>query len=326
MNDSIWIPAILVFLAAVFATLAAALISEVIRDWWRRREVARRVKPVLAGQARRRTDVHDLVRADEEAGGLMGLATKVVPGLRGLEGFLEQSRLDWSPQTFLVLTLGLGLALGAAALVITGSLLWFAVAAAFGAAQPYLYVSHRRKRRFHQFEEEFPEAIELLTRAIRAGHPLSSGMGMVADEGPPEVATEFRRAFEEQRFGIPFEEALLGMVDRTDLVDVRIFAIAVLVQREVGGNLAEILDNLAHVIRRRFYLRRQLRIYTAQGRMTGYALGALPIVVGFAIFILNPEYVTLLFTHVLGQALVVVGVILQVLGVLWIRKIINIDM
>jgi tight adherence protein B len=88
---------------------------------------------------------------------------------------------------------------------------------------------------------------------------------MVADEGPPEVSREFRRVFEEQRFGIPFDEALLGMVDRTDMMDVRIFAIAVMVQREVGGNLAEILDNLAHTIRRRFYLRRQLRVYTAQG-------------------------------------------------------------
>jgi len=325
VSDPIWIPAILVFLAAVFTTVAAALVSEVTRDWWRRREVARRVKPVLSGQARRTRDVHDLIRTEEEVGGLLGLATKLVPGLQGLAGFLEQSRLDLSPQTFLILTLGSGLGLGIFVLALTGSLFWFAVAVAFGAAQPYLYASHRRKKRFRQFEEEFPESIDLLTRAIRAGHPLTSGMGMVADEGPPEVAAEFRRAFEEQRFGIPFEEALLGMVDRTDMVDVRIFAIAVLVQREVGGNLAEILDNLAHTIRRRFYLRRQLRIYTAQGRMTGFALAALPVVVGLVIFIINPEYVSLLFTHFVGQILVVVALVLQVLGALWIKKIINID-
>ncbi len=324
MTESIWLPAVLVFVAAVFLTLATAMISEAIRSWSRRREVARRVKPVLSGQVRRGGDVHDLVKAEED-GGLMGLATRLVPGLRGLGGFLEQGRLDWGPQTFLVLTLGLGLALGLTVLLMAGSLLWFAVAAMLGAALPYFYVSNRRKKRFKQFEEEFPESIDLLTRAIRAGHPLTSGMGMVADEGPPEVAAEFRRAFEEQRFGIPFEEALLGMVDRTDLVDVRIFAIAVLVQREVGGNLAEILDNLAHTVRRRFYLRRQLRIYTAQGRMTGYALGALPIVVGFVLFLLNREYVMLLFTHMVGQVLVVLAVILQILGVLWIRNIINID-
>lgn len=326
MTESIWLPAVLVFIAAVFITLAAAMLSEAIRSWWRRREVARRVKPVLSGQARRGGDVYDLVKAEEEEGGLMGLAKRLVPGLRGLGGFLEQSRLDWGPQTFLVLTVGVGLGLGLTFLILTGSLLWFAVAAMLGAALPYFYASSRRKKRFRQFEEEFPESIELLTRAIRAGHPLTSGMGMVADEGPPEVAVEFRRAFEEQRFGIPFEEALLGMVDRTDLVDVRIFAIAVLVQREVGGNLAEILDNLAHTIRKRFYLRRQLRIYTAQGRMTGYALGALPIVVGSIIFLINPEYVTLLFTHLVGQVLVGLAVILQILGVLWIKAIITIDM
>ena len=326
MTESIWLPAVLVFIAAVFLTMAAAMLSEAIRSWWRRREVARRVKPVLSGQPRKGGDVHDLVKAEEEEGGLMGLARRLVPGLRGLDGFLEQSRLDWGPQTFLVLTVGVGLGLGLTFLVLTGSLLWFAVATMLGAALPYFYVSNRRKKRFKQFEEEFPESIDLLTRAIRAGHPLTSGMGMVADEGPPEAAAEFRRAFEEQRFGIPFEEALLGMVDRTDLVDVRIFAIAVLVQREVGGNLAEILDNLAHTIRKRFYLRRQLRIYTAQGRMTGYALGALPIVVGSIIFLINPEYVTLLFTHLVGQVLVGLAVILQILGALWIKAIITIDM
>jgi tight adherence protein B len=325
VNESIWIPAALVFVAAVAGTLALAMASEVIRDWWRRRTVARRVKPVLSGQSRRRRDVHDLVRGDDEADGLLGAVARVVPGVRGLEGLLEQSRLDWSPGTFLILMAGLGLATGATALLATGSLFWFAIWAAVGATLPYLYASQRRKSRFAQFEEEFPQAIDLLTRAIRAGHPLSSAVGMVADEGPPEVSREFRRVFEEQRFGIPFDEALLGMVDRTDMMDVRIFAIAVMVQREVGGNLAEILDNLAHTIRRRFYLRRQLRVYTAQGRMTGYALAALPIFVGVSIFFINPEYVTLLFTELAGQLLLGLAVILQILGALWIKKIISIE-
>jgi tight adherence protein B len=186
----------------------------------------------------------------------------------------------------------------------------------------------RRKRtlRFRGFEEEFPEAIDLLTRAIRAGHPLSSGMQMVAEEGPPVVSEEFQQAFDEQRFGLPFEEAILGLVDRLDLVDVRVFAIAVLVQREVGGNLAEILDNLADVIRKRFYLRRQLRVYTAQGRMTGYALGVLPFVVGFLMYLLTPELVMTLFTTLPGLVLVGTAVFLQFVGVIWIRNIINVDL
>jgi tight adherence protein B len=148
---------------------------------------------------------------------------------------------------------------------------------------------------------------------------------MVADEGPHVVSTEFRQVFEEQRFGIPFEEALLGLVDRIATMDVRIFVIAVLVQRDVGGNLAETLENLAETIRKRFYLRRQLRVYTAQGRLTGYALGALPLVVGFGIYLGDPDYLTVLFTDPYGQLMLFAGALLQVFGVLWIRKIIDID-
>jgi tight adherence protein B len=200
-----------------------------------------------------------------------------------------------------------------------------AAAATVASTIPYVSVRRRRTRRFRNFEEQFPEAIQLLTRAIRAGHPLMSGMRMVADEGPPEVAAEFRRSVEEQRYGLQFEDALLSMVDRTDLLDVRIFAIAVLVQREVGGNLAEILDNLGDTIRGRFYLRRQLRVYTAQGRLSGYALAALPFGVGGIVWLMQPEYIGLLFTTVLGWFMVGSALFLQLVGVVWIRKIINID-
>ena len=127
-----------------------------------------------------------------------------------------------------------------------------------------------------QFEEMLPEAIDLLGRAIRAGHPLSAGLKMVADETTEPIASEFRRTFEEQRFGLPFEDALLAMADRVSLIDVRILTTAILIQREVGGNLAEVLDNLANVIRVRFTIRRQLRVYTAQGRFSGYVLAAAP--------------------------------------------------
>ncbi len=321
--DDLWITALLVFLAAAFGTLALALLSEMVGEWHRRRQVAKRLKPVLSGRVKRLAggDVHDLIRAERGAFDILGLF-----GMGGLSGFLEQGRLDWTPRTFLILSFGHALGFGAAVFALTGSLLPATLAAGVGAIIPYLYVAARRRNRFKRFEEEFPEAIDLLTRAIRAGHPLSSGMQMVGEEGPPEVASEFRQAFEEQRFGLPFEEALLGLVDRTALVDVRIFTIAVLVQREVGGNLAEILENLAHTIRRRFYLRRQLRVYTAQGRMTGYALGALPLVVGSILFLLQPDYVTLLFTNLFGRFLVITAVLLQGIGVLWIRKIISIDM
>lgn len=325
MNGSILLPAILVFLAAAFGTLALALLTEAVRGWWRRRAVAKRVKPVLSMRVRKAQAIDDLVRGPTESGTFSEAVTALLPGKQRLEALLEQSRIDWSPFTFLIIMVGSALTTGLTALVVTGSLIWFAGLAALGASVPLIFLNQRRAWRFRQFEEEFPEAIELLTRAIRAGHPLSSALGMVADEGPPIVSTEFRQVFEEQRFGIPFEEALLGMVDRIATMDVRIFVIAVLVQRDVGGNLAETLENLADTIRKRFYLRRQLRVYTAQGRLTGYALGALPILVGLGIYMGDPDYLMILFTHPYGQVLLFFALLLQVVGVLWIRKIIDID-
>lgn len=328
--DPLWVTAILFFSTAVFGTMSLALLSEVIRDWWRRRRVAMRLRPIVLNQSMDpgKKDVFDLVRPDSRPGSpeVLDTISNHVPGLRQLSTRMEQGRVDWGPWTFFVLSAGLALGCGGTVFLLRQSLFLGTLAAMAGAAGPYFYILRRQRARYKQFEEEFPEAIDLLTRAIRAGHPLSSGMRMVAEEGPPEAAEEFRRTFEEQRFGIPFEEALLGMVDRTDMVDVRIFAIAVLVQREVGGNLAEILDNLSTTIRRRFYLRRQLRTYTAQGRMTGYALAGMPPVLGFIIFLIQPEYMMVLFTNLLGWFLVGVALFLQVVGALWIKKIIAIDM
>jgi tight adherence protein B len=150
-------------------------------------------------------------------------------------------------------------------------------------------------------------------------------MKMVADEAPEPNASEFRTVFEEQRFGLPFEDALIAMADRIDLVDVRIFVTAVLIQREVGGNLAEILDKIAQTVRARFTILRQLRVYTAQGRLSGYVLAALPIVMAIAIYFLDREYIMLLYTETMGRYLVIAAVIMQIIGYLWIRKIVDIE-
>jgi tight adherence protein B len=318
---SLWVTALLVFIGTAFGTLSIALLWELFRNWRRNRQVAKRLKPVIGGQAI--DDDLDLVRSFEDPDN--PLLDKRLPGLRVTENLLAQARLDWRPETYLFATFGVSLAAGFAILVLTRSLPFASLAVIAGGIAPFQYARSRRTRRFRDFEEQFPEAIDLLTRAIRAGHPLTSGIQMVGAEGPLGVADEFRQMFEEHRFGIPFEDALLGFVDRLNSVDVRIFAIAILVQREVGGNLAEILDNLANTIRERFYIRRQLRVYTAQGRLSGYVLAALPIVVGVAMFLLQPEYLMLLFTTFVGWLLVAIAIVLQVFGYLWIRKIVNID-
>jgi tight adherence protein B len=160
---------------------------------------------------------------------------------------------------------------------------------------------------------------------LRAGHPLSSGFKMAADDGPDPVAGEFRRVFEEQRFGMPLQDSLLAMADRINLVDVRILVTAILIQREVGGNLAEILDNLSAVVRARFTIRRQIRVYTAQGRMTGYLLAALPLILFTLLYAINGQYMSILFTDPIGKVLVTVAIVMQLIGFLWIRKIIKIE-
>jgi tight adherence protein B len=327
MPASTWVAAGLVFTAAVFGTLFLVLVFEGVRSWSKKRRVARRLRPVVLELD------HDFdgssspiirERSEEDLGLGAALASRL-PLVRDLSALLQQAGLDWSVTSFLAISLGLAVAIGAAAAVVSPSTVAFVFGALIGAPLPLIYVRRRKAQRLAGFEEHFPESVDLLTRAIRAGHPLSAGMKMVAEEAPEVVAREFQQAFEEQRYGLPFQDALLGIPDRIDLMDVRIFATAVLVQREVGGNLAEILDKLAQTVRARFAIRRQLRTYTAQGRLSGYILGALPIVVGLVIFLVNREYMMTLVTEGVGRFMILVALILQIFGYLWIRKIVNIE-
>jgi len=312
--------ALLLFVAVALGTVSFVLVMEMSRSALRRRQVAKRLEPIARGRQGPAAPA-GLLKEEAETGGLLQ-----IPMLADIRNLLEQARLSWSVGTFLLLTAGMGMAFGLMALLITGGSLVAAVLAGlFGSLLPYITARRKRTSRLYKFEEHFPEAIDLLTRAIRAGHPLSAGMRMVAEEAHEPIDEEFHETFEQQRFGLAFDDALLGLTDRVDLVDVRIFATAVLVQREVGGNLAEVLDNLATTIRARFAIRRQLRVYTAQGRLSGYVLGALPIMVGLAIFALDRGYMMTLFEAPVGRFAVVLAVIMQVIGYLWIRKIVNIE-
>ncbi|HSM62212.1 MAG TPA: type II secretion system F family protein, partial [Longimicrobiales bacterium] len=187
------------------------------------------------------------------------------------------------------------------------------------------WVKRKARKRIYALEAQLPGAIDHLQRAVRAGHPLTAGLKMLAEESPEPIATEFRAVFEEQRFGLPFDDALLGLGDRINLPDVRILITAILVQREVGGNLAEILEKVGATMRARFTIRRQVRVFTVQGRMSGYILAALPIVVGSMIYLINSDYMNVLFTHPIGKALTWFAAFLQFIGYLWIRKIVNVE-
>jgi tight adherence protein B len=190
---------------------------------------------------------------------------------------------------------------------------------------PYAYVKRQRTKRLYQFEEQFPEAIDLISRALRAGHALPTGLGMVADEIPAPVGTEFRILYDEQNFGLTLTDAIRNFAARIPVLDARFFATAVLTQRETGGNLAEVLDNLASVIRERFKVKRQVRVISAHGRITGWVLACLPPCVGLAAFAISPYHIQTLLGDPLGINMMIAAAVMQVLGTLIIRKIVNIE-
>jgi tight adherence protein B len=198
-------------------------------------------------------------------------------------------------------------------------------AALVGLALPIIWLKIKCRKRMRRFEEQFPEALDLLSRAIRAGHAFQTAMGMVADEVPSPVGIEFKKAFEQQNFGLPLRDVLDQMAERVPILDVKFFVTAVSIQRETGGNLAEILDNLAHVVRERFKILRQVRVHTAHGRFTGYVLLALPAALGIALTLINPEHMNLLFTERMGQAMILGAIVMQTVGYFWIRQVIKIE-
>jgi len=184
---------------------------------------------------------------------------------------------------------------------------------------------HRRSSRLKRFEEQFPEALDLLSRAIKAGHAFQTAMGMVADELPEPVGPEFKKSFDQQNFGLPLKDALNELAERVPILDVKFFVTAVLIQRETGGNLAEILDNLAHVVRERFKILRQVRVHTAHGRFTGYVLLALPAALGVVLAWMNPDHMDLLFKEKMGQMMIMAAIVMQTVGYFWIRQVIKIE-
>jgi tight adherence protein B len=247
------------------------------------------------------------------------------PWVLNLRQLVEQSGLRLNVGT-LLLMMACG-ALGGYLLVTFLSRQWILGLLAgflFGAA-PYWYVSRVRVKRMLKFEEHFPEAIDLVARALRSGHALPTGLSMVADEMPAPVGTEFRILYDEQNFGLTLPDALRNFARRIPVLDARFFVTAVLTQRESGGNLAEVLDNLSSVIRERFKVKRQVRVISAHGRITGWVLSLLPPSLAFVTLLLNPDHLGTLTASTLGHQMIVGALVLQVIGTLIIRKIVNVE-
>jgi len=238
--------------------------------------------------------------------------------------WLYQADLRWTVGALLLLAMTCWAGTAVAIYWRTGTLgLAIGVGLAAGML-PFVYLFHRRSKRFAAFEQLLPDALGLMVGALRAGHGLTSSIGMVGREMAPPISREFRKCFDEQMFGIETRTAMMNLVTRVPIQPVRIIATVVLIQKETGGNLAEVLDKAAHVIRERFKLRRQVRVHTAQGRLSGWILAVLPVALGFLLYLINPEHFSLLWKRSLGLKMLYGGVIMNAIGFLIIRKIINI--
>ncbi len=192
------------------------------------------------------------------------------------------------------------------------------------ASLPLIWLLLRRRRRFKHFAKQLPDALELISRALRAGHSLASGFNLISEEMRPPISKEFQRVFEEQNLGVPLEAALDNMTERVPNLDLRFFATAVILQRQTGGDLAEILDKIGYLVRERFKIWGQVQALTGEGRLSGIVLLALPPCLFLAVYRMNPEYVMPLFTDPLGRKMLAGGIIMQLIGALVIRKIVNI--
>ena len=317
----IWIP------IAVFALVLLAVVGGYFLLWAGRSEkaeVKRRIS-LLELRNLQDADVPEYLKDEmlSEVPLLNRLLSKVDIATR-IDRRLRQADMKMPVGTFLLLSLvlfSLGIVAGrilhwpTVLSVVVGSTLF---------AVPNIIVDIKRRRRLKRFINHFPEALEMFARSLRAGHSFTGAIQLVAQEMPDPIGPEFSKVFDEQNLGIPLRQALIGMTDRVDILDVKFFVTAILIQRETGGNLAEIIDKIAYVIRERFRVQGQLKIFTAQARLSGAILAFLPIGIAVLIGIFNPEYMKPLWLERTGRIMIAVAVTLQILGMLAIRKIIRI--
>jgi tight adherence protein B len=256
----------------------------------------------------------------DQAGG----AERFVSRYLNLRLLFEQANVSLAIPNFLMICAGLAVA-GLLLPAVAGfNVMLGPVMSAFLAFLPIMWLLFRRKRRMKKFASQLPEALELIARALRAGHSLASGFNLVAQEMSDPIGAEFSRSFEEQNLGKALDETLNDFTKRVPNLDLKFFATAIILQRQTGGDLAEILDKIGHLIRERFKIWGQVQALTGEGRLSGIVLLALPPALFAVVYKMNPDYLMLLFTDPMGKKMLVGGVLSQLLGALLIRKIVNI--
>src|ERR1035437_6262558 len=246
----------------------------------------------------------------------------VAPRLRSL---LNQANLKWTAGTLILLSLACFAAPAYLIDLRTDSLVFALLAGLVVGFAPFAYVLFMRSKRFGKFEKGLPDALELMVGALRVGHSFSAALGLVTRECADPIGSEFRICFDEQNFGLELRTALENLITRVPLQDLRIVVTAILIQKESGGNLAEVLEKTAYVIRQRFRLKRQIMVHTAQGRLTGWILTFLPLVLGVALYLISPDTISILWKRAIGIKLLYAASAMTIVGALIIRKIVNME-
>jgi tight adherence protein B len=246
---------------------------------------------------------------------------EIAPKLRDL---LAQANLNWTPGRLVLLSVVCCVVPAWLVYLKTGAGFISLIFGLFCATAPLGYVRLKRSKRFDEFEKGLPAALDLIVSALRSGHSLISALGLVGKEIPDPIGREFRICFDEQNYGLELRTAMENLAHRVPIQDVQMMITAILIQKETGGNLAEVLDRCSHIIRERFQLKREIRSKTAQGRLTGMVLSAMPVGLGFLLYLVKPDTMSLLWTRPLGLKMLYTGLGLMAVGGLIIRKIVRV--
>lgn len=320
----------IIYIISIAAFAAAAAAGAFIFSWVRDQQnskVENRLQVLAGGKKAGEADAKGIMKEDfiDAGNGTMASLTRMVSErFSNLALFFQQADSSITFQTFLLISAGCAILGVAVSAIARAPVALYPVFSLLMALLPLGWMLWRRKSRFHKFETQLPEALELLARALRSGHSLNSGLFLVSEEMPAPISTEFNIAYEEQNLGIPIEKALKGMLKRMPNLDLKFFVTAVAIQRQTGGDLAEILDKIGYVIRERFKILGLVKALTGEGRLSGAVLMAMPIAIFIAVYYLNTEYVMLLFTTEMGKQMVAGGIVMQILGAICIKKIIDI--
>ena len=317
------------FFVILFAVLTTVMVLTVViaNRAFRKRDVDQ-MKSIVTGRAQVEQGAETTPLMKKQRPASRDAVANVVLGknlTERMRDYIEQAGLDWDPTRTILLSLLFGL--------IGFNVFWYIIprgeiispiGAIVGLGAPFFFLYRKRFARFRAFEAQFPDALEFVARAMKSGHAFSVSLEMLHKEFAAPLGAEFRRTFEEQNLGLPIEVALERLGTRVPLLDVRFFVSAVMLQKRTGGNLANLLENLAYLIRERFKLRARVRAVSAHGRISGLVLSMIPLVVAIMMFYTNPTYVLFFFDDPDGKKMMVACIILQFLGFISIRKIVDI--